>query len=83
MIKQAESAWYDVEIIRRYRKEFYHESVQNPCKVTRGRAGWELLKLTRSLQAGQKAYVEICDQAVKQDELYNFLKSQSLNIQLP
>lgn len=83
MIKDVEAKWYDVEIIRNFRKAAYHESVHHPCRITRGRAGWEMLKATESLKARQREFVELCDMAVSRKELDQFLKSQSLNLYIP
>lgn len=83
MIKDVENKWYDVEIIRKFRMEMFHESVHNPCKVTRGKAGWDLLKATQSLKARQREFVELCDMAVPDKEIRQFLRSQSLNLYIP
>jgi len=83
MIEQVETKWYDVEIIRSFRKAAYHESVHHPCRFTRGRAGWELLKATQSLKARQLEFVALCEEAVPDTEIRQFLKSQSLNIFIP
>lgn len=78
MIKAFEDKWFDIELILAVRKEAYYQSVQNPCKISRGRAGWELLKKTQSFKARQKELIHLADQAVSEQELSNFLESQQI-----
>lgn len=78
MLREVESKFLDVEIIRALVKDVYHQAMQNPCSYTRGRAGWELHKLNQQYQARKKELVLLCDQSVSDEELSAFLASQNI-----
>lgn len=77
---EIESKFYDVEILRQIAREFYMEACQNPCKISRGRAGWELLKTNATKRKFQRQFVELCDQTMSDQELYQNLQSENLQI---
>lgn len=81
MLKQVEDKLLDVDILSALVKEAYQFAVQSPCRYTRGRAGWELHKLNRQYEARKKELVQLCDQAMSSEELYDFLHSQNINLQ--
>lgn len=80
MLRQFESKWYDVELLRALSKELYFQSVSNPCRISRGRAGWELLKTNQAKKQRQKELVRLADQAMTSDALYQVLQSQNIQI---
>lgn len=73
-----EAKFYDAEILRCLVKEYYLHAVQNPCRYTRGRAGWELHKLNQKYEKCKKELVQLCDQSVSDKELSSFLASQGI-----
>jgi hypothetical protein len=82
MIEEVEDQMISVEILRHRRTGLYHISVQHPCRIARGRAGWDLLRATRAFQEAQKKYIALCDRAVSRREFSEFIKNQSLNISI-
>lgn len=81
-MKEVESKWYDVELVRQLAREYYHQSCHNPCRINRGRAGYELLKCNQTKKKFQRQYVELCDETMSNESLYQFLQSQNLQIPL-
>ena len=82
MTSTIESKCLEIELLREVSREYYFQSLHNPCRMVRGRAGWDLLKNVKTIRQSQKEYVSLCDQTMSRAELYLFLKNQSLNLNL-
>lgn len=78
MLRDVESKFLDVDILRALVKEVYHQAMHNPCSFTRGRAGWELHKLNKKYEQSKMELVQICDQSVSEEELSEFLSNQQI-----
>ncbi len=75
-----QSKYAEIEKILQLKKKLYHDSIHNPCRISRGKAGWDLFKANRKLAAEQKLYVRLCDNAVSDEVLQGFLITQSINL---
>ncbi|WP_057935828.1 hypothetical protein [Algoriphagus resistens] len=80
MIEAITSKWYDLEILRSLAREYYFQACHNTCKFSRGRAGWDLHKTNMTKRKFQRQFVELCDMAMSDKELYQLLKSENLQI---
>ena len=79
-MKDLETRFLDIEIHRTQKRELYHISVHHPCRISRGKAGWELYKANLIQKDRQRILINMVDQEVSDQELADFLHSQHLTI---
>jgi hypothetical protein len=79
-MKDLETQFLEVEVTRMHKRELYHISVHHPCRVFRGKAGWDLYKAGQKQKALNRILIKNADVVVSSAELEHFLFSQSLTL---